>query len=93
MKTSDLVVLLVHPPTVGGISWIEAIAAEIDRRIPVPDPRIGKLCVPALGADPVRVVGVEAGGLLRCRADGWPREAVEMRVDPDTIAPSDWIEG
>jgi hypothetical protein len=50
----------------------DAIAAEIDRRIPVPEPR----------GETVRVVGVEAGGALLTRGDGWPPTAVD---EPDRL--------
>lgn len=92
-NTSDLIALLAHPMPSIAADYTAAIAAEIDQRIPVPDPRIGKLARPTSSDRHLRVVGVEPAGALRLRGDDWPRSHVDMRVDPDLIAPGDWLDG
>lgn len=90
-STSSLLIVLVQPGTPD--PEFDAIAAEIDRRIPVPDPRIGKpLKVPGWDR-PVRVVAVEPSGALRVRRDDEGPEALDRRVDPARIAPGDWVDG
>lgn len=67
-----------------------AIAAEIDRRIPVPDPRIDKMCRPINSHVSIaRVVAVEPGGALRLRDDSWSPAMSDYRAAPDDV---EWVE-
>lgn len=67
-----------------------AIAAEIDRRIPASDPRIGKLCrLRDSHVAIARCVAIEPGGALRLRDDRWSPYMSDYRAMPDEV---EWIE-
>ncbi len=84
MKTSDLIAALAADPA------RLAIAAEIDRRMPVPDPRIGKLFrLLSWDGKIARCVAVEPGGALRFREDGWSPSMCDYRSHHDEVEPVD----
>ena len=89
-STSYLITRLAHPSEALPPPMLMAIAEEIDRRIPVPDPRIGRLCEyhPVMRA--ARVVSIEPGGALRLREDGWSDAPHDIRAAPDEVK---WIDG
>lgn len=103
VRTSDLLamqVALALASEGGGskddsVLYLRAVAAEIDRRIPSRDTRVGRRCrllprvigygIAAVG----RIVSAETGGALHYRSDAWTSEHQDLRIKPGDIA--EWL--
>lgn len=77
-------------------AFVRELAAEIDRRIPPRDPRVGKLCrlsarVSFPHPDRVgRIVAVDPSGALRFREETWTEEYLDLRVAAAEVV--EWLE-